>query len=101
MGCELSSEGQVVQPGGAEHGLVNAVALESAVLQDLPVLQSRQGVFHACSCPAVDGVLGLLQWAVVALASSFAVRDEEAGALVAAVGACRGAGAGPTRCQTR
>lgn len=36
MGRELSGEGQVVQPGDAEHGLVNAVALEAAVPQDLP-----------------------------------------------------------------
>ncbi len=35
MGCELSGEGQVVEPGDAEHGLVNAVAFESAVPQDL------------------------------------------------------------------
>ncbi len=80
MGCELSGEGQVVEPGDAEHGLVNAVALESAVPQDLPVLQPRQGVFHACSRPAVDGVLRFLLWAEVGLTSSFAVRDEQAGA---------------------
>src|ERR1044072_7027117 len=36
LGRELSGEGQVVQPGDAEHGLVNAVALEAAVPQDLP-----------------------------------------------------------------
>src|ERR1051325_2134880 len=95
MGCELSSEGQVVQSGDAGHGLVNSVALESAVPQDLPVLQPRQGVFHACSCPAMDAVLCLLPGAEAALASSFGVRDEEAGALVAAVGEGRGAAAGP------
>jgi hypothetical protein len=42
---------------------VNSVALEPAVPQDLPVLQPRQGVFHACSCPAMDCVLCLLRWA--------------------------------------
>lgn len=84
-----------MQPGDVEHGLVRSVALELAVPQDLPVFQSRRGVFHARSCPAMEGVLCLLRWAEVALASSSAVRDEEAGALVAVVGEGRGAAAGP------
>lgn len=36
MRRELSGEGQVVEPGDVEHGLVNAVALEAAVPEDLP-----------------------------------------------------------------
>jgi hypothetical protein len=39
---------------------VNAVALDSAVAKDLPVLQPRQGAFHSCSRPAVDRVLRFL-----------------------------------------
>ncbi|KUH38262.1 hypothetical protein ATE80_13845 [Streptomyces kanasensis] len=85
MGCELSGEGQVVEPGDAEDGLVNSVAFKSAVSEDLPVLQPREGVFDPCAGLAVDGVLCFLLWAEVALASSFAVRDEETSALVAAV----------------
>jgi len=77
MGCRSSLEGQVVQAGDAEHGLVNAVALESAVTQDFPVLQPGQGVFHSGSRPAVYGVLRLLLWAEMRLASSSAVRDEQ------------------------
>jgi hypothetical protein len=65
---------------------VNAVAPEPTVPQDLPVLQPRQGVFHPGSRPAVDGVLRFLLSAEVRLTSSFAVRDEQAGSLVGAVG---------------
>lgn len=60
MRSELSGEGQVVQSGDAEHGLVNAVGLESAGLQDFPVLEPGQGVFHSGSRPAVDGILRFL-----------------------------------------
>ena len=101
MGRELSGEGQVVEPGDAEHGLVNTVALEPAVPQDLPVLQPGQGVFHPRSRPAVDGVLRLLLRAEVRLTSSFAVRDEQAGALVSAVGEGRCAAANPVDAAPR
>lgn len=95
MGSELSGEGHVVQSGDAEHGLVNAVALESAVAQDLPVLQPGQRVFHSGPGPAMDCVLRLLLTAEVRLTASFAVRDEQAGALVAAIGDGGCAAAGP------
>lgn len=49
---------------------------------------------HSCSGPAVDGVVRLLLWAGVRVASS-AVRDEQADSLVAAVGNGRGSAAGP------
>ncbi len=51
MRRESSGEGQVAEPGDAEHDLVNAVALELAVPQDLPVLPPRQGVFHPTWSP--------------------------------------------------
>lgn len=52
-------------------------------------------MFYACSRPAVDGVFRFLLRAEVGLASSFAVRNEQAGSLVSAVGDGRGAAAGP------
>ncbi|GAA4090764.1 hypothetical protein GCM10022233_87620 [Streptomyces shaanxiensis] len=52
-------------------------------------------MFHPSSSPVVDGVLRLLLRAEVRLATSSAVRDEKAGALVAAVGDDRGSAAGP------
>lgn len=39
---------------------MGAAALESAVPQNLPVLQPGQDMFDPCPGPAVDGVLGLL-----------------------------------------
>jgi hypothetical protein len=73
LGRESSREGEVVQPGDAEHGLVDSVPLEAAVPQDLYVLQPGQGVFHPGSGPAVDGVLRLLPRAERLLAAPFAV----------------------------
>jgi hypothetical protein len=70
-----------VKSGDAEHGLVNAGALEPAVAQDLPILQPGQGMFDPGACPAVDGILRLLLRAEMRLATLFAVRDEQAGAL--------------------
>ena len=60
MRREFAGEDHVVEPGDAEHGLVNAVALEPAVPQGLPVLPPRQGVFHTGSRPPVNGMLRLL-----------------------------------------
>lgn len=77
------------------NNLVNSVAVESAVLQDFPVLQPRQSVFHTRSRSAVDGVVCFLVRAEAGLTSSVTVRDEQAGALVAAVGDGRGFQAGP------
>lgn len=84
-----------MQAGDAEHGLVHAVALEAAVAEDPPVLQPGQGVLHPGSRPAVDGILRLLLRAEVRLTASFAVRDEQAGAPVSAVGDGRCAATGP------
>ena len=86
MGRGLAGEGQVVEPGNAERGLVNTVAFEAAVPQDLPVLQPGQGVVEPGAGPAMAGVLCLLPWAEACLTASLAVLDEQAGALVAAIG---------------
>ncbi len=95
MGPELLGEGQVVESGDAEYGVVNAVAFESAVPQDLPVLQSGQGVFDSGSGAAMDGVVRLLLRAEMRLPAPSAVRDEQAGSLVAAVGDGGGSAADP------
>ncbi|GAA0544219.1 hypothetical protein GCM10010390_52890 [Streptomyces mordarskii] len=56
----LSGEGEVVEAGDAEHRLVDAVAFETAVAEDLPALHPREGVLDAGAGPAMDGVLGFL-----------------------------------------
>lgn len=43
----LSGEGEVVEVGDTEHRVVNAVAHEAAVAQDLPSLHSSEGVLNA------------------------------------------------------
>jgi hypothetical protein len=42
-----SGEGEVVQAGNAEHGVVDAVALQAAVAKDLPGLHAGEGVLDA------------------------------------------------------
>jgi hypothetical protein len=43
----LSGEVEVVQAGDAEHGVMNAVTLEAAVAEDLPVLHTGEDVLDA------------------------------------------------------
>ncbi|KOG11894.1 hypothetical protein ADK35_11930 [Streptomyces viridochromogenes] len=52
-------------------------------------------MFHPVPGPTVDGILRFLLWAEMVLTASSAVRDEQAGALMAAVGDGRCAAAGP------
>ena len=74
-----------MQTGDAEHGEVDAVALEAAVTQDLPALHSGEGVLDAGANSLVGAVVFLLPGRQVA--SLFAsVWDDQAGPLVAAVG---------------
>jgi hypothetical protein len=56
MGSELSREGHVVEACDARRGLVDSVALESAVPQSLPVLQPGQRVLDPCPSATVDRV---------------------------------------------
>lgn len=86
MGRELSDEGHVVKACDAEHRLVNAVAFETAVPQDLPVLQAGQRMLNAGAGLAVHVVLGFLLRSQVFLAASAAVWNQQAGPLVSAVG---------------
>ena len=89
-GRELSREGDVAQPGDAEHRGVNAVALQAAVAKDIPGLHPREDVLDACPDLAVGGVVFLLPCRQFGLAAFAAVRHEQADALVAAV--CDGRG---------
>lgn len=58
--CLSSGEGEVVQAGDTEHGVVDAVVLEAAVAEDLPALHAGEGVLDAGSHLAVGGVVLLL-----------------------------------------
>lgn len=75
-----------MHPCDAGQGLVDAVALEAAVAEDLPGLHAGEDVFDAG--PDLHGglVVSLFPGREFALAAFAAVRDDEAGARVAAVG---------------
>jgi hypothetical protein len=81
----LSGEGEVVHPGDAEHGVVDAVAFEAAVAEDLPVLHAREDVLDAGTDLFVRLVVGLLPVGQF-LAGAAAVRHHELSARTAAVG---------------
>ncbi len=52
----LSGEGEVVQTGDAEHRMVHAVALETAVAEDVPGLHPGEGVLDAGADLAVERI---------------------------------------------
>ena len=79
--AQLSVEGEVVQAGDAEHGVVNAVAFEAAVAEDLPALHAGEGVLDAGANSLVGAVVFLLPRREF-LAFGAAVRDDESGAMV-------------------
>jgi hypothetical protein len=97
MGRELPREGEVVQPGDAEHGAVNAVAFQTAVTKDLPCLHPREDVLDAGPDLAVGGVVLLFPSWQFGLAAFTAVRDGQAGASIAAVRDGRGPADGGLR----
>jgi hypothetical protein len=97
MGLELPREGEVVQPGDAEHGGVNAVAFQTAVTKDLPCLHPREDVLDAGPDLAVGGVVLLFPSWQFGLAAFTAVRNEQAGAPIAAVRDDRGPADGGLR----
>jgi hypothetical protein len=86
----LSCEGEVVHPGDAEHGLVDAVAFEAAVTEDLPGLHAGEGVLDAGADLFVGPIVLLFPGREFGLAAFSAVWDEQSGAWVAAVGDCEG-----------
>lgn len=57
--CPSSRQREVVQAGDAQHGVVGAVAFETAIAEDLPSLHAGEGVLDAGADLAV-GVLCLL-----------------------------------------
>jgi hypothetical protein len=52
--------GDVVQAGDAEHGVVDAVAFQAAVAEELPALHAGEGVLDAGADLAVRDVVLLL-----------------------------------------
>lgn len=78
-------EGEVVHPGDAEHGGVNAVAFQTAVTKDLPCLHPRQDVLDAGPDLTVRVVVLLFPSRQFGLAAFTAVGEEQAGAPIAAV----------------
>lgn len=72
----LSREGEVVQSGDAEHRVMNAVAFESAVAQDLPALHAGEGVLDA-GPDLLVGVVVCLFPGREFLAFAPAVRDDQ------------------------
>jgi hypothetical protein len=97
MGRELPREGEVVQPGDAEHGGVNAVAFQAAVTKDLPCLHPLDDVLDASPDLAVGGIVLLFPSWQFGLAAFTAVRNEQAGAPIAAVRDDRGPADGGLR----
>lgn len=81
----LSGEGEVVQACDAEHGVMDAVAFETAVAEDLPGLHAGEGVLDVGADAAVGGVVSVFPVGEFVLAAFASVRDEDAGAGVAAV----------------
>ena len=72
--------------GDAEHGVVDAVAFEAAVAEDLPGLHAGEDVLDAGADLLVGLVVFLFPVREFGLAVRAAVRDDESGARVAAVG---------------
>ncbi|GGV83968.1 hypothetical protein GCM10015535_28090 [Streptomyces gelaticus] len=64
------SEGEAVQAGEAEHGVVHAIALEAAIAEDLPGLHAGEGVLDAGADLAVGGVVLLFPCGEFGLAFS-------------------------------
>lgn len=75
-----------MHPGDAEHGVVDAIAFEAAVAEDLPGLHAGEDMLHAGSDLLVGLLVFLLPVREFTPAALTAVRDDEAGARVAAVG---------------
>lgn len=79
-------DAEVVEAGYAEHGVVDAVAFQPAVAEDLPALHPGEGVLDAGPHLAVRGVVFLFPGRKFGLAGFTAVRDDQASAPVATVG---------------
>src|SRR4051794_35272029 len=83
--ARLSGEGEVVHPGDAEHGVVDAVPFEPAVAEDLPRLHPGEDVLNAGADLLVGLVVRFLPVGqVFALASTIGHDESRAG--IASVG---------------
>jgi hypothetical protein len=58
----LLGQGEVVEAGDAEHGVVNAVTFQAAVAQDLPALHPGEVLLDAspATCPFLHERMGYL-----------------------------------------
>lgn len=74
---ELLGENEVVHPGDAEHGVMDAVALEAAVAENLPGLHTGEDVLGAGADLAVRAVVFFFPGREFGLAGFAAVRDEQ------------------------
>ena len=74
-----------MQAGDAEHRVVNAVAFQAAVAEDLPGLHAGEGVLDTGADLAVGAVVVLFPVRKLDLTAFAAVRDDQAGAPVRAV----------------
>lgn len=84
------SVGEVVQSGNAAYRVVDAIALETAIAQDLPGLHPSEGMLDPSADLAVGGVVFFFPVRQFALPRVAAVRDDEPGTSIAAVGNHRG-----------
>src|SRR6266487_3353550 len=89
-----AGDGEVSHERDALRGVPDAVAFQLAVPQDLPRLDVHQGVFESGADPAVSAVEVLFPAWQAAAARRWLVRQDQPGALVAAVGEHRRAEAG-------
>ncbi|GGR14988.1 hypothetical protein GCM10010282_04060 [Streptomyces roseolus] len=56
MTAGLPGEDEVVHPGDAEHGVVDTVAFEAAVAEDLPGLQAGENVLLEVVFTCIGGL---------------------------------------------
>lgn len=70
----------------AEHRVVHAIALETAVAQDLPGLHPGESMLDPSADHAVRGVVLFLPGGQFALSRLAAVWDDEPGTSIASVG---------------
>lgn len=73
-----SGESEVVEAGDAEHGVVDAVAFQAAVAEDLRGLHAGEGVLDAGADFAVGAVVFFFPGREFGLAEFVAVGDEQA-----------------------
>lgn len=84
----LPGECEVVHPCDAEHGVVDTVVFKAAVAENLPGFHPGEDVLDTGPDLLVGTVVLLFPVRKFSLAGRPTVRDDQPGALVAAVGDC-------------